>query len=88
MNREELLKRKKALEELVGPFDYDDPDYDGKRAFILFNAKDPNATWETIRTSAPTPEVAAKLDAAHKAAEEAAQDFLAWAEFHDTVLNE
>lgn len=63
MNREEMLKRKKALEELVGPVSLDDPDYDDKRAFILFNAKDPNATWESLRGSAPSPEIQAKIDA-------------------------
>ena len=66
MDRKEMLERRKALEELVGPFGYDDPDYDDKRAFILFGAKDPNATWEALRGKAPSAEILARMDAEAK----------------------
>ena len=78
MTREKMLARRKALEDLVGPFGYDDPNYDDKRAFILFGAKDPNATWESITGKALTPEMAAEME---RQAQER-KDATAWAIWH------
>jgi hypothetical protein len=61
MNREQMLKTRKMLEELIGPIALDDPKYDDKRAFILFGAKDPNQTWENLLTQVPDPEIEKEL---------------------------
>jgi len=78
MTREEMLRRRQALEEIVGPFDYDDPDYDDKRAFILFGAKDPNATWESLRGKALSPEMEMEMERQAQERREAT----AWAIWH------
>ena len=78
MSREQKIARKKALEKLIGEFDYDDPDYDDKRAFILFGAQDPNATWQSIIGKALTPEMAAKMEEEA----ESRQEGTAWAIWH------
>ena len=57
MDRETKMRVRKMLESIVP----EDLDYDDRRAFVLFGAKNPNQTWEDLVARAPSPEFAARL---------------------------